>query len=78
MVHRRFNVRAGMVLVPVGIVNERHEPPTFNGVERTFVDTVIVPTTWRDVGVGAFGDLGRGFSYRAYRGAWPRCGGLLR
>jgi hypothetical protein len=66
MIHRRFNLRAGMVLVPVGIVNERHEPPTFHGVERTFVDTVIVPTTWRDTGVGAFGDLGRGFSYRAY------------
>lgn len=66
MVNRRFNVRAGIVLVPVGIVNERHEPPTFYGVERTFVDTVIVPTTWRDAGVGAFGDLGRGFSYRAY------------
>jgi hypothetical protein len=66
MLTRRFNVRAGMVLMPVGIVNERHEPPTFHGVERTFVDSVIVPTTWRDVGIGAFGDLGRGFSYRAY------------
>ncbi len=66
MLHRRANVRAGMVLVPVGIVNERHEPPTFHGVERTFVDSVIVPTTWRDTGVGLFGDLGRGFSYRTY------------
>ena len=66
MVNRRFNLRAGIVLMPVGIVNERHEPPTFHGVERTFVDTVIVPTTWRDTGVGAFGDLGGGFSYRAY------------
>jgi hypothetical protein len=66
MVNRRFNLRAGMVLIPVGILNERHEPPTFNGVERTFVDTVIVPTTWRDTGIGAFGELGRGFSYRAY------------
>src|SRR5436190_7407181 len=34
-VSRRFNVRAGMVLIPVGIINERHEPPTFHGVERT-------------------------------------------
>lgn len=66
MLHRRFNLRAGMVLVPVGIINERHEPPTFHGVERTFVDSVIVPTTWRDTGIGAFGDLGRGFSYRAF------------
>ena len=66
MIHRRMNLRAGMVLVPVGIQNERHEPPTFQGVERTFVDTFIVPTTWRDAGAGLFGELGRGFSYRAY------------
>lgn len=66
LVHRRFNLRAGMVLVPVGLINERHEPPTFNGVERPFVDTFVIPTTWRDTGAGAFGDLGRGFSYRAY------------
>lgn len=66
VMHRRMNLRAGIVLIPVGIINERHEPPTFNGVERTFVDTVIVPTTWRDVGAGLFGVLGRGFSYKAY------------
>ena len=61
MIHRRLNLRAGMVLVPVGIINERHEPPTFQGVERTFVDTVIVPTTWRDTGVGRSAILGAGF-----------------
>ncbi len=66
VINRRLNLRAGMVLVPVGIQNERHEPPTFNGVERTFVDSVIVPTTWRDTGAGLFGDLGGGLSYRAY------------
>ena len=55
-----------MVLVPVGIINERHEPPVFNGVERPFVDTVIVPTTWFDVGVGVHGEVGNGFRYRAY------------
>src|SRR5262245_46309396 len=66
MGHRRANLRAGMVLVPVGMINERHEPPTFQGVERTFVDTVIIPTTWRDIGAGVFGELGRGFSYKAY------------
>ncbi|MGH9661440.1 MAG: hypothetical protein ACRD96_23035 [Bryobacteraceae bacterium] len=65
-INRRANLRAGMVLIPVGIVNERHEPPTFPGVERPFVDTVIVPSTWRDIGIGLYGDLGRGFSYRAY------------
>ncbi len=61
-----FNLRAGMVLSPVGILNERHEPPAFNGVERTFVETTIIPTTWRELGVGVTGGLGRGFRYRAY------------
>ncbi len=61
-----FNLRAGMLLTPVGILNERHEPPSYNGVERTFVETLIIPTTWRELGFGATGDLGRGFRYRAY------------
>ena len=61
-----FNLRAGMMLMPVGILNERHEPPAFNGVERTFVETTIIPTTWRELGFGFTGDLGRGLRYRAY------------
>jgi hypothetical protein len=61
-----FNVRAGMLLVPVGIINERHEPPVFYGVERPFVDTVIVPTTWFDVGAGVHGQLGSRLRYRGY------------
>jgi hypothetical protein len=63
---RSFNVRAGMLLVPMGIINERHEPPVYMGVERPFVDTVIIPTTWFENGAGVFGDLGRGFRYRAF------------
>lgn len=61
-----LNFRAGMVLVPVGIINERHEPPVFHGVERPFVDTLIIPTTWFDVGAGIHGTFGRGLRYRAY------------
>jgi hypothetical protein len=66
LLSRRLNLRAGMLLMPVGIINERHEPPVFNGVERPFVDTVIVPSTWFDVGAGVHGDLGGGWRYRAY------------
>lgn len=61
-----LNFRGGMLLSPVGIVNERHEPPSFNGVERPFVETLIIPSTWRELGVGLTGDLGRGFRYRGY------------
>ena len=66
LLSRRFNVRAGMLLVPVGIINERHEPPVYYGVERPFVDTVIVPTTWFEAGAGVHGEVGRGWRYRAY------------
>ena len=66
LITRGFNLRAGMVLVPVGIINERHEPPVYNGVERPFVDTVIIPTTWFDAGAGVHGEIRHGFRYRAY------------
>jgi hypothetical protein len=55
--------RAGLFLLPVGILNETHEPPTFFGVERNPVEKNIIPTTWWEGGVGASGVLGSGFSY---------------
>jgi hypothetical protein len=66
LVSREVNFRAGMLLVPVGIINERHEPPVYHGVERPFVDTVIVPSTWFEAGAGVHGEFGRGLRYRAY------------
>jgi hypothetical protein len=66
LIHPKLNFRAGMLLSPVGIINERHEPPSFNGVERPFVDTFIIPSTWFGSGGGFVGDLGKGFAYKAY------------
>jgi hypothetical protein len=50
-----YGFRAGIVLPPVGIINQYHEPPTFHGVERPNFHRVIIPTTWREAGVGFFG-----------------------
>lgn len=61
-----FNVRAGMVLVPLGFVNELHEPPTYLGAKRPGVEGTIIPTTWRENGVGVHGELPGHFTYRAY------------
>lgn len=47
--------RGGLMLIPMGIINEYHEPSTFNGVERPNVDKYIVPTTWREIGAGFTG-----------------------
>jgi len=56
-VRSNISLRGGLMLVPMGIVNEYHEPTTFNGVERPSVDKYIVPTTWREIGVGVSGRL---------------------
>lgn len=64
-VNDAFNVKAGAFLVPVGIINETHEPPTFFGVERNEVETRIIPTTWREAGFGAHGEIVQGLRYDA-------------
>lgn len=55
--------KAGLFIVPVGILNETHEPPTFYGVERNPVETNIVPTTWWEAGLGLSGKLAPAWSY---------------
>jgi len=62
-----LNLRAGLMLIPMGIVNEYHEPTTFNGVERPLVDSKISPTTWREIGAGISGNiLQASLKYQAY------------
>lgn len=60
-----INLRMGMVLLPMGFVNELHEPPTFLTAKRSEVERRILPSTWHENGVGVFGDAGP-VSYRAY------------
>lgn len=64
---QNFNIRGGLMLVPMGIINEFHEPTTFNGTERPTLDNVIVPTTWRELGVGVTGRFNSiSLGYQAY------------
>jgi hypothetical protein len=61
-----LTLRAGITLVPMGIVNQWHEPPIFHGVERPNVDKVIIPSTWREGGVGLVGKPSEKLSYELY------------
>lgn len=65
-VHRALGFRVGRVLTPLGIINQRHEPPGFNGVERPHFASVIIPSTWSSDGVGIFGRPCSWFSYELY------------
>lgn len=60
-----LTVRGGLLLIPMGLTNEYHEPNAFLGVRRSETETRIIPSTWRENGVGLLGSAGR-FSYRAY------------
>lgn len=60
-----LNYRAGVVLVPVGLINEQHEPTAFLGARRPLVERVIIPATWGEIGAGVFGDV-KDVTYRAY------------
>jgi hypothetical protein len=61
----RQTARAGLFLVPVGLLNPTHEPPRFYGVERNPVEGNIIPTTWWEAGFGMHGELGAGWRYEA-------------
>lgn len=65
LIKPEINVRAGLVLIPMGLLNELHEPTVFLGARRPGIESAIIPTTWRESGLGLFGEVG-GFSYRTY------------
>jgi hypothetical protein len=56
------SAKAGLFLMPVGILNETHEPATFYGVERNQVEKHIIPTTWWEGGIAANVHFGNGIS----------------
>ncbi len=62
----RVNIRAGVVLIPMGFLNPIHEPPFYFGNNRPEVERRIIPSTWREFGVGLFGELFPGLTYTTY------------
>ena len=63
---KAINVRAGQMLVPVGFINEQHEPPSFLGSRHPLVETYLIPATWHENGAGLHGELPGHLSYRVY------------
>jgi hypothetical protein len=61
-----LNVRVGNLLVPMGFINEIHEPTFFYGVERPQVELAILPSTWHENGAGIWGRIADRVEYRAY------------
>lgn len=64
-INENHSARAGLFLLPVGLLNQSHEPNTFFGVERNPVENNILPTTWWEGGAGLRGEFRENFSYEA-------------
>ncbi len=64
-VNKYLGLRGGMVLVPLGITNEYHEPPTYLSVRQPYLEKKLFPFTWRENGVGLYGETDL-LEYRAY------------
>ncbi len=63
--NERHHLRAGLDILPIGIINPTHEPDTFYGVERNKVESEIIPATWWEAGVGLYGEIAPGWNYDA-------------
>ena len=63
-VARPLNVKAGLMLVPLGGINLAHEPTNFNSTERPELDRFLIPGTWREMGAGIYGALGNKVDYQ--------------
>lgn len=61
----QLSLRAGNFLIPMGFINEVHEPPFFHGVNRPDLERNLIPSTWNENGVGLYGQLS-GLRYKAY------------
>ncbi len=61
-----INARAGMILMPMGFINQIHEPPFYFGNNRPQVERSIIPSTWSELGAGLFGQLTPELSYTTY------------
>ncbi|QSZ41876.1 porin [Sulfurimonas aquatica] len=52
-----FNVRLGNQLMPMGLINEKHEPTLFTTVQRPNTSKKLIPSTWHENGVMAYGQI---------------------
>jgi hypothetical protein len=61
--HPAFGIHAGLMLLPLGIINRLYEPPTYLSVDRPLTDQLIIPATWRELGAGIFGEIAGALRY---------------
>ncbi|MGB3962626.1 MAG: porin [Sulfurimonas sp.] len=64
LLNKNANLRVGNMLMPMGLINEKHEPTLFTTVQRPNTEKTLIPSTWHESGVMAYGEIAEGLSYR--------------
>lgn len=64
LLSKSFNLRTGLLLMPVGLINEFHEPTVYHGALRPDVETNLIPSTWRELGIMAHGEPIENLTYK--------------
>ena len=65
LVNKSFNMRLGNMLVPMGLINEQHEPTLYTTVQRPRTSYYLIPSTWHESGLMAYGNIIDGLEYKA-------------
>jgi hypothetical protein len=61
--YAELGLRAGLLIMPIGLGNLSPEPTSYLTVDRPLTDQLIVPSVWRELGVGIFGQVVPGLRY---------------
>ncbi|GEM_PF-3039165 len=64
--NERIGWRGGLLVLPIGIMNQTHEPNSYFSVLRPLFDQTVVPTTWAEIGTGVYGNLSKALAYQLY------------
>ena len=70
LINENVNLRVGNFLMPMGLINEKHEPTLFTTVQRPDTSKYILPSTWHESGLMVYGDIVEGLSYKV---RWCQC-----
>ncbi|MFA5461965.1 MAG: porin [Sulfurimonas sp.] len=64
LLNKNANIRVGNMLMPMGLINERHEPTLFTTVQRPLTEKYLIPSTWHEGGVMLYGEITEDFKYK--------------
>ncbi len=64
LMEKSYNFRVGHMLMPMGLINEKHEPTLFTTVQRPDTSKYLLPSTWHENGLMVYGEIFDDLDYK--------------